>query len=520
MTPSQKLTPDKLSPASVRQSQKSRRAFIKTITAGTACLLSNALPTAAAQQSSANNVPSQRTSSNRILFVDRQHMTAMNGVRLKLHQPVKTGERILESERPWENATLNWFSIIEDQGRYRMWYECYDVDGWPTADDTSLCYAESEDGIHWKRPDLGLFPWRGNTQNNIVFRQIGDGSSRSRVHGSCIFVDPIAPADQRYKCVSQGIFQDRGDRPHSIAGMVSPDGLHWTRLPKPICPVFADSQYSAFRDEHQKLVIFGRVSGRGGRAIGRSVSNDFDSFAPLTRVLETSCDDPLDCDLYNPACLSYPGTKGLYLMFPSLFRHREDTLEIRLAVSRDGIQWTWPEREKAFLPVGDPGNFDGGSLYMANGGCVVTGEEMWFYFSGSNLRHEEVDLPKLANPANRRVFSRAVLRRDRLVSATADRDPGRFETPPVLLTGRQLLLNAETREAGSVRVGLLDENGQEIPGRGVKDCVPFSGNMLSTAVQWNGGSGFSEWSGQHVRLLVELQHADLFSLQFAETGSA
>ena len=336
----------------------------------------------------------------------------MAGAKLKLHPPRKTGERLIESEYLWESATLNWFSVVRDGEKYRMWYECYDIDGWPTPDDTSFCYAESTDGIHWTKPKLGLFSYQGSKDNNILFREIGVDKHRSRVHGSCVFIDPSAPPEARYKCVSQGLFQGIGDRPHYVAGMTSPDGLNWTRYHQPICQAFADSQYSGFWDEAQhQYAIFGRVAGRGGRAIGRSISTRFDSFAPLTesRVLEVEVDDPPGCDLYNPACLPYPETPGLYLMFPSLFRHQEDTLEIRLAVSRDGVKWTWPDRETPFIALGRAGDFDGGSLYMANGCCLLTGDELSFYFSGSALKHQEVELANLSDPKNRRVITRAWL---------------------------------------------------------------------------------------------------------------
>ena len=120
--------------------------------------------------------------------IRKEPLTIVNPVhiRTKLHPPNKTVERLLESEKPWEEATLNWFSVLQDQGKLRMWYECYDREGWPTADDTSFCYAESEDGINWTRPNLGLFEYKGSKKNNILFRQIGTAQSRSRVHGSCV----------------------------------------------------------------------------------------------------------------------------------------------------------------------------------------------------------------------------------------------------------------------------------------------------------------------------------------------
>jgi hypothetical protein len=33
---------------------------------------------------------------------------------------------------------------------------------------TYVAYAESNDGVEWTRPDLGLFPWAKQTPNNIV----------------------------------------------------------------------------------------------------------------------------------------------------------------------------------------------------------------------------------------------------------------------------------------------------------------------------------------------------------------
>lgn len=448
-----------------------------------------------------------------VLLVDQQFLAKSTGVRLKLHPPRKTGERLVESEHPWENATLNWFSVLRDGNKFRMWYECYDVEGWPTPDDTSFCYAESNDGIHWIKPKLGLFSYRGNQDNNILFRQVGEGKARSRVHGSGVFLDPSAPPEARYKCVSQGLFQGIGDRPYYVAGMTSPDGLHWTRHPQPICPVFADSQYSAFWDTTlRKYVLFGRVGGRG-RALGRSISDRFEQFAPLSLVAQTDDGHPPGSDLYNPACIQCSGASRLYLMFPSLFQHKADTLDIRLTVSRDGERWTWPDRQVAFIPLGRSGDFDSGSLYMGNG-CLEVGDELWCYFSGSALKHEQTSLEKLAAPENRRVYSRAIAKRDRLVSVTAESGTGTIETPLIRYAGKELIVNATARAGGQVRVGLLDAQGQPIPGRTVEDCLPLTGDNRSWLVAWPGGRDVTKWSGKPVRLRIELRDADVYGFQF------
>jgi hypothetical protein len=449
----------------------------------------------------------------KILLVDEQFLAKSEGVCLHLHPLRKTGEHLVVSEHPWENATLNWFSVLQDGGKYRMWYECYDVAGWPTTDDTSFCYAESDDGIHWNKPELRLYSYQGSKDNNILFRQIGDGNARSRVHGGCVFLDPSAPPEARYKCVSQGLFQGIGERPYYVAGMTSADGLNWTRLPQPICPIFADSQYSGFWDRSlQKYVLFGRVGGRG-RALGRSISDRFGQFPPLSLVLQADEHHPSNSDLYNPACIPYPGLSGLYLMCPSLFQHKPDSLDIHLAVSRDGEHWTWPERRMPLIPLGNPGEFDSGSLYMANG-CLEVGDELWFYYSGSRLKHEEGNIEKLAVPSNRRIFSRAIAKRDRLVSVNADAGHGTMETPIIRFSGERLIVNATARSGGNVRVGLLNAAGQSIPGRGIEDCVAMTTDNRTWTVSWADGDKVSKWSEMPVRLRVELHDAEVYGFQF------
>ncbi len=453
------------------------------------------------------------------LFIDGLFFESSENIVLRVHPAAKTSERTLISDRPWENATLNWFSVMDDDasrrsaGKFRMWYECYDVEGWPTTDDTSFCYAESADGIHWNKPSLGLFSYHGSTDNNILFRQIGPEGAHSRVHGAGVFKDPKAPPEARYKTVSQGIFT--GFEPiYQVAGMYSPDGLQWTRLSKPICDVFADSQYSAFWDEGiGQYTLFGRASGHG-RAIGRAISPVFDHFPPLALVLQTDGQDPPGSDLYNPAAFKYPNADGVYLMFPSLYRHTTDTLDIHLAVSRDGIHWSWPERGAPFVALGAAGTFDSGSLYLAQG-MVRAGNELWQYYSGSPLKHNDTELDALARPENRRIYSRVVSRLDGFVSANAGKKEGNFTTPPLTFHGTRLQINAKTGAAGEIRVGMLDAENKPLAGYAVEDCAAIIGDHIETTVAWKTGTKLPDMAGKPLKLAVKMKNANLFTFRFA-----
>ena len=193
--------------------------------------------------------------------------------------------------------------------------------------------------------------------------------------------------------------------------MISADGLRWTRYPEPICDMPADSQYSCFWDPGAgKYALYGRVGGRG-RAIGRSESRDFARFNPLNLVLDAGDRDPPRSDLYNPAAFLCPEAAGVYFMFPSLYQHDPDTLDIRMAVSRDGMHWTWPEQDVPLVPLGKPGAFDSKTLYVGQG-LIEAGDEWWLYYSGSPLAHQEAELDKLVSTPQPRVYSRLVVRRD------------------------------------------------------------------------------------------------------------
>ena len=451
--------------------------------------------------------------SERQLFIDDLFIAASSNLNLRLHPPQKTGEHILVKEEPWESATLNWFNVMKDGAVYRMWYECYDIDGWPTGDDTSFCYAESSDGINWNRPNLGLFTYQGSTNNNILFRMVGPPGAHSRVHGTGVFKDPAAPPGARYKAVSQGLFATE-PFPHNIAGMYSGDGLVWTRYPDPVCRLHADSQYSCFWDEQRgTYMLYGRVGGYGGRAVGHSPSADFTQFETLSLVLQADPNDPPNSDIYNPAALKYPYAEDVYLMFPSLYQHDPDTLDIRLAVSRNGSTWTWPEQSVPYIPLSPTGTFDSATLYMGQG-LVREGDELWLYYSGSPLKHQEGDLPNLIIPGNERVYTRVVSRLDGFVSVDAGPGGGFFTTPQLQYAGDELQLNVAVGAGGSVRVGLLDGSGNPVADRGVDDCIPITGDDTSLTVAWQTGTDVAAHAGQPTAMRVEMVNASLYAFQF------
>ena len=114
---------------------------------------------------------------------------------MRLHQPVRR-EAVLVHDAPWEGNVCGYHTVLKYNGKYRMYYRGAT---YKMGDDHEqvTCVAESNDGINWTKPDLGIFEFNGSKHNNIVW--MGDVAA----HNFTPFVDdnPECPADCRFKAV-------------------------------------------------------------------------------------------------------------------------------------------------------------------------------------------------------------------------------------------------------------------------------------------------------------------------------
>lgn len=112
-------------------------------------------------------------------------------------------------------------AVLREGNRWRMWYAANDDTG---ADGMRVAYAESDDGMHWHKPDLGLVEYCGSRHNNLVDAQPGFNSV------SVLF----DPDTHQYVMAGEDMcFWNQGEG-WSLAGPantridVSDDGFHWT----------------------------------------------------------------------------------------------------------------------------------------------------------------------------------------------------------------------------------------------------------------------------------------------------
>lgn len=106
------------------------------------------------------------------------------------------------------------------------------------------------------------------------------------------------------------------------------------------------------------------------------------------------------------------------------------------------------------------------------------------------------------------------VRRDGLVCLRAGTKRAVILTKPLLCTADALTLNCATSAAGSVRVGILLQNGQPVCARSTEDCDVLYGNDCRIPVSFRGQRTLGGLTGQMIRLKFELQDAELYSFRF------
>lgn len=116
-----------------------------------------------------------------VLLLDSATVEDRWGVRRALNQPIKDPRNpVLMPDMPWEDQ-IGQPNVLYDEeaGLWRMWYTGIDrqasahqfvLHDWRPEHGRGqfLCYAESEDGVHWQRPRLAGKSYKQHRDTNIV----------------------------------------------------------------------------------------------------------------------------------------------------------------------------------------------------------------------------------------------------------------------------------------------------------------------------------------------------------------
>lgn len=419
----------------------------------------------------------------------------------------------------------------------------------------------SYDGIHWQKPDLGRGEYSG--QRNIVIPEpTGMGN---------VFIDPIAPCQKRWKYVTG--YHGRGVYVYSSA-----DGWFFEREKTAILPFRSGSQSNVFYDDQRQLYIeyhrsdFGMtIAGETQREFVMVEAKDIiqpHHYKPVSALesieaakkkrlrepnpwyldngpltpggfgieypaifLPIDSLDPVGSDIYVPKAIKYPWAPDTYLAFPLLYFHYEGDgprtrqtlaeekrrlgsgpVETQLSVSRDGIHWIRYPRP-TYVGIGQFGKHDIRQAYLAHG-LIRREDEIWQYVFAETRDHSSW----LEDGEYVRAVYRLRQRLDGFVSADTPYDrEGIIVTREVRFKGNRLVLNIDTNATGYAQVGFKDENGSDIEGYTVDDCVYINGDFIDKTVEWiDTGTDVSDFAGQTVQLIFRMRGSKLYSMKFVE----
>jgi len=104
--------------------------------------------------------------------------------------------------------------------------------------------------------------------------------------------------------------------------------------------------------------------------------------------------------------------------------------------------------------------------------------------------------------------------RDRFVSLDAGAIEGELITKPMKLAGRELHINADATR-GEIRVEVLDESRQPIPGFKSAESAVVRGNAVALPVAWKSKTDLASVAGKAVRFRITMRNARLYSFEVA-----
>lgn len=461
----------------------------------------------------------------RELFVDSFLIDSLQNCQLEMHHPVPA-EIVIRFDRPWEGAFAGYGTVIFDDPVYRMYYRGLPESGKDGTNREVTCYAESADGIHWTKPDLGLYEYHGDKRNNIVLMNQAPLS-----HNFAPFLDrrPNVPANQRFKALA-------GTESSGLVAFASPDGRRWQRLQEE--PVFRDGMFdsqniSFWSDSENRYVCYFRTwtgEGYSGfRTVSRTTSDDFlDWSAPEEMQFGDTPAEHLYTSQTTPyfraphigvalAARFVPGRRVLTAADQQRVgietRYAGDCSDTVLMTTRGGDRFDRTFMESFVRPGPGAENWVSRSNYMVRGIVPNGADELSIYLS-RNYGQDSACLQRLT------------LRTDGFASLAAGFEGGQCRTRVIRFRGDgagetgqpagacQLTLNVSTSAAGGVEVALLKPDGTPIPGFSFDDCDTITGDAIDRVVSWSGQSDVSRLSGQPLRLAFRLQDADVFSFRF------
>jgi len=472
----------------------------------------------------------------RFPMIDTRQIREIEGCELRFHQAEKHGDPVMTADPRLERGTCIYGTVHHDGEHFRMWYQPIPLVAQGAGNPYDVAYAESADGIHWERPNLGLVERGGSKKNNLV---------TFRGHGpSVIDLGTAAPPERRYLGIAVGyapilgvpevLRHEQTKRHHGYWIYYSADGLNWKVYPPPTCAILNYmSDTACFIGDPYRNRVLGsvkleprvRLFDRRSVTITAARMDNVADWGPCRlAVYPDEMDDRMAKDrgcrfaeFYGMGLLAQ---RDVLIGFPEVYwvegkLHPSQApgvrlgfhgkCEIQMAYSYDGYAWHRTIGRRPFIPLGKEGEWDDGFL-TAQSSAVEVGDAVFIYYSGNRGGHSA------AAETNTRKVGLAKVRKDRFASIAADGE-GMVEVYHGKPEGRELVVNARAAADGVVRVEAREASGKVIPGFAAGDCGPIAGDGVRLAAGWGNKSWTDLPKSANIVLRFHLKKAEVFAYE-------
>lgn len=411
-------------------------------------------------------------------------------------------------------------SINRVGNKYRMWYTACENGGAVGSRATGyrVAYAESSDGIHWTKPNLGLTMFHGNTNNNLIGLSPFIDSTLSEPNQVLVLYEPEEKdASRRYKMLVYGHYYDAIDaekkRIHStIYPYFSSDGLNWKLAVTPPKGTVFDETEAPITAKHVFEMgglykfdgiyyVVGQVvwpdswmpnGDPSGRIMAAHSSSDFihwshDRSFSFQRygyrsVSESFQETHVGASVWNRGNILV----GIYGMWQGSLVNSERRMNLGLIVSNNGVHFREPVPDYVFLEAGRRAE-DWDRFGLIQGQAFENiGDKTYVYFGTWDLTGRTVK-PGALGSSN--AIGLAMMRRDGFgyLSTRHKGEEGLFTTAPFIpqTASSNLYLNIDgLGEDAYVTVELIDKFGAGITGFSGRDGAEVRTSGLHVKVNF------------------------------------
>jgi len=477
-----------------------RREFLVEATKTTAAILTGGSLLRSTENLAAeepNGVHADPRNMKAILILDRESVAEAEGVTFHLNQAKKHPENPVlapGAAHEWDGLQVTWPGTVlydaEDK-LFRCWYSGMDAVQKNRPPYWVPGYAESKDGIHWTKPDLGQAKHRDLPTNRIIV----DWSDKMI---SLVTLNPDR-SDPERKFLALWHWDQKGFRKILAS---SPDGKVWKNEGVAFVPEdeerisFFDIYQLIFQpdaaDENDRVIGYAQVyrerdwGGGRVRQIGMVHGPHAGKLTPIGPKEEDFIvlrpEKGIDEELHFASVLKV-GDQSVMLFESDRFTQDPLHGDLRLAISGNGRNFRRVHKEKASVATGPKGMWDENLLVTTSSSMQEVGDEIWIYYFGCPGVYRRWPYGHTAELRASFYYPSylgiAVLPRDRFGYAEG---PGSVTTNEITLGPAGLWVNAE---GDGVKVSCLSTEGK-VTAEGRLVNVP--GEAIYRKVEWTSGT--------------------------------